>query len=143
MRPRHREVIAPDHRGRGREVRSCDGTSAHHDRGSAIWGVHRAWDYVETRYGLSQTVVTAVMAHRHLIDGIAINQGLMMALTAFGPALVMAFLIYDVMREATLLPIFMTGERIAYVFAATLAMSTASAFLSLRAVRRADPVDLF
>lgn len=71
LMPRHREVIGPDHRGRGREVLSLDWTYAHHDRGPKIWGVNHAWDHVEKRYGLYQTVVTAGIANRHLIDGIA------------------------------------------------------------------------
>jgi hypothetical protein len=70
LMPRHREVIAPDHRGRGREVLSLDWTYAHHDRGPKIWGVNHAWDHVEKRYGLYQTVMTAGIANRHLIDGI-------------------------------------------------------------------------
>ncbi len=70
LMPRHREVIAPDHRGRGREVITLDWTYAHHDRGPKIWGVNRAWDHVEKRYALYQTVVTAAIANRHLIDGI-------------------------------------------------------------------------
>ena len=51
--PRHREVIAPDHRGRGREVLSLDWTYVHHDRGPKIWGVN--WAFTKAvrlkRYG--------------------------------------------------------------------------------------------
>jgi hypothetical protein len=34
--PRHRAVIAPEHRGRGREVISLDWTLVHHERGPQI-----------------------------------------------------------------------------------------------------------
>ncbi len=37
----------------------------------------------------------------------------------------------------------MTGERIALVLLAALAMASASAMLALRGLRRADPVELF
>jgi hypothetical protein len=70
LMPRHRARVAPDHKGRGREVISLDWTLAHHDRGPEIFGVNRAYDYVEKRMALFQTVVTAVVSNRSFIDGI-------------------------------------------------------------------------
>ena len=72
LMPHHRQVIAPEHRGRGREILSLDWTYAHHDRGPKIWGVKRAWDHVEKRVTPYQTVVTAVLANRDLIDGVEV-----------------------------------------------------------------------
>jgi hypothetical protein len=68
--PRHRTPIAPEHRGRGREVISLDWTLVHHERGPHIYGTTKSYDYVERRMGRFQTVVTAVIAHRQLIDGV-------------------------------------------------------------------------
>lgn len=68
--PRHRGLIAPEHRGRGREVISVDWTLVHHERGPHIYGTTKSYDYVEKRMGRLQTVVTAVIANRQLIDGI-------------------------------------------------------------------------
>jgi hypothetical protein len=68
--PRHRVLIAPEHRGRGREVMSLDWTLVHHERGPQIYGTTKSYDYVERRMGRFQTVVTAVIANRQLIDGI-------------------------------------------------------------------------
>jgi len=67
---RHRTEVARDHRGPGRAVLSLDWTYAHHDRGPQIWGVKKRWDQVEGRYALYQTVVTAVIANRALLDGV-------------------------------------------------------------------------
>ena len=72
LMPRHRAIIAQEHRGRGREVLSLDWTYAHHERGPKIWGIHKAWDHVEQRYGRYHTVVTAVVTNRELIDGIEV-----------------------------------------------------------------------
>jgi hypothetical protein len=66
--PRHRRVIASEHR--GREVISLDWTLVHHERGPHIYGSTKSYDYVEKRMGRFQTVVTAVIANRQLIDGI-------------------------------------------------------------------------
>src|SRR5919201_5049030 len=71
--PLHRQVVAPAHRGRGREVISLDWTYAHHERGPQIWGVKKAWDHVEHRLAPYQTVVTAVIANRVRLDGIEVR----------------------------------------------------------------------
>jgi len=68
--PRHRAVIAPEHQGRGREVICLDWTLLHHERGTEIYGVTKSYDYVARRRERLQTVVTAVLANRQLIDGI-------------------------------------------------------------------------
>jgi hypothetical protein len=70
LMPQHREVVAEDHRGRGREVISVDWTFAHHDKGKEIYGVKRGYDYVEKRTSQFQTVMTAVISNSLLIDGL-------------------------------------------------------------------------
>ena len=72
--PRHRTLIAPEHRGRGREVISLDWTVVHHERGPHIYGTTKSYDYVERRMGRFQTVVTSVIANRQLIDGIDVRR---------------------------------------------------------------------
>ena len=71
--PRHRTLIAPEHRGRGREVISLDWTLVHHERGPHIYGTTKSYDYVERRMARFQTTVTAVIANRQLIDGIGVQ----------------------------------------------------------------------
>jgi hypothetical protein len=71
--PRHRRLIAPEHRNRGREVISLDWTLVHHERGSHIYGVTKSYDYVERRMAQFQTTVTAVVANRQLIDGVDVH----------------------------------------------------------------------
>lgn len=69
----HRQVVSSDHRGRGREVVSVDWTQAHHERGPQIYGVKEVYDYVRRRNSLLQTVVTAAVANRELVDGLAVE----------------------------------------------------------------------
>jgi hypothetical protein len=40
--PRHRRLIAPEHRDRGREVMSLDWRLVHHERGPEIYGVSKS-----------------------------------------------------------------------------------------------------
>ena len=69
---RHRTQVAHDHRGHGREIISLDWTLAHHERGPHIFGVDQAYDYVQRRVTRFQTVVTAVISNRSLIDGLEV-----------------------------------------------------------------------
>jgi hypothetical protein len=69
---RHRTQVACDHRGRGREIISLDWTLAHHERGPHIFGVDQAYDYVQKRVTRFQTVVTAVISNRSVIDGLEV-----------------------------------------------------------------------
>jgi hypothetical protein len=70
----HRARMAQEHRGgRGREVISLDWTLAHHDYGPRIFGVKKMYDYVAERYGRLQTVVTATIANRVHVDGLAVE----------------------------------------------------------------------
>ena len=71
---KHRALVAAEHRGGcGREIIALDWTLAHHERGPHIHGVKQAYDYVEERYCLLQTVVTATIANRKLVDGLAVE----------------------------------------------------------------------
>jgi hypothetical protein len=71
---KHRAQVAEAHQGgRGREVIAVNWTQAHHARGPHIHGVKEAFDYVERRNSLFQTVVTAAVSNRELIDGLAVE----------------------------------------------------------------------
>jgi hypothetical protein len=48
-----------------------------------------------------------------------------------------------VIRDKTLLPVAMTGTRLAAVFVTAVVMASISALLSLGSLRRADPADVF
>jgi len=73
LMPRHRAVVAQDHGRRGHEVISLDWTLVHHEWGPKIYGVTKSYDYVERRMGRFQTVVTAVVANRALVDGLEVR----------------------------------------------------------------------
>ena len=68
----HRTVISKDHQGKGREVISLDWTFGHHERGPCIYGTKKGYDYVDDRYCLHQTILTAVISNREVIDGIEV-----------------------------------------------------------------------
>ena len=49
-----------------------DWTFAHHERGKEIFGEKKAYDYVGKRMSRYQTVVTAALANKDLIDGLEV-----------------------------------------------------------------------
>ena len=70
---RHRQLVGSQHRGQGREIISLDWTLSHHEEGEHIYGVKRAYDYVNHCMSRYQTVVTGVIANAQQIDGIAVE----------------------------------------------------------------------
>ena len=72
-RAQHREVVAAQHRGRGREVMNLDWTFAYHPGSEKIFGAKEAYDYVNRCWSCYQTVVTAVITNRERVDGIAVE----------------------------------------------------------------------
>ncbi len=71
--PRHRQKVSREHKGKGREIISIDWTLSHHDRGAKIYGVKKAYDYTQRKTSRYQTVMTASIANRELIDGISVE----------------------------------------------------------------------
>jgi hypothetical protein len=49
-----------------------DWTQDNHECGPQVYGVKEVYDYVMRRNSLLQTVVTAAVANRELVDGLAV-----------------------------------------------------------------------
>jgi hypothetical protein len=52
---KHREITAEKYKGKGRAVISLDWTQAYHERGASIYGVAKAYDYVNNRQSFSKS----------------------------------------------------------------------------------------
>lgn len=74
---------------------------------------------------------------------IVVSLAVLMAVIGFVPSLVLATAINAVLRRVTLLPLDMTAGLILTVLALAMIMACASAMVSARVLRRADPVELF
>ncbi len=70
-------------------------------------------------------------------------ESMILVIAAFIPAAVAAMAVYALIRSQTLLPLAFSVTNVALVLAAVLIMSVGSAFLSLGALRRADPAEIF
>jgi hypothetical protein len=69
----HRQNIASNYRDQGRAVISLDWTFAYHPYSEKIYGAKEAYDYVHGGWSCYQTVVTAVVANPHRVDGLAVE----------------------------------------------------------------------
>jgi putative ABC transport system permease protein len=81
-------------------------------------------------------------SNRYLI-GVVLEEALLLSLLAFGPALLLSFLLYHYLEVLTGLPLFLSLGRIAFVLALAAGMCMVSAFLALRKVIKADPAEVF
>ena len=77
------------------------------------------------------------------LGGIVVTIATILSTVSFIPAFLISIAIYWIIRRATPLPIEMTSTRMLTVLAVSWIMSAASALISLRVLRRADPVELF
>ena len=77
------------------------------------------------------------------LNGVVLVESFLIMAVAFLPALGAALVVYAVVRSETLLPLRLGAPELGTVFAITLVMAAASAFLSLSGLRRADPAEIF
>lgn len=77
------------------------------------------------------------------IYGIGVQQGLIYALLAYGPALLLAAVLYRVGRQLSGFPLYLDAQRAVFVLVLALLMCGIAAVFSLWKIRRADPAALF
>jgi putative ABC transport system permease protein len=70
-------------------------------------------------------------------------ESVLLVIAAFIPASIAAMAVYALIRSETLLPVTFSASNVGLVFAAVMIMSASSAMLSLSALRRADPAEIF
>jgi putative ABC transport system permease protein len=79
---------------------------------------------------------------RYLV-GVVLQQGVFLALLGFGPAVGLAWVLFQVVAGLTGLLMFLTPWRIALVLVMTVAMCVAAAVAALKDVLTADPAEVF
>jgi putative ABC transport system permease protein len=77
------------------------------------------------------------------VYGIGLQQGVIYALLAYGPALALSYALYLVARRLSGFPVYMDAGRASLVLVLALAMCGIAAVLSLWKIHRADPASLF
>ena len=77
------------------------------------------------------------------VSGIVLQQAAILGVLGFVPGVAASWFLYGRAASATFLPLSVTPDRAALVFAMTLAMCALSALLAVRKVARLDPAEVF
>jgi len=77
------------------------------------------------------------------ISGIVLQQAAVLAVLGFIPGVAVVHQLYGVTAAATMLPLYLTTDRVVSVFLLTLLMCAISALIAVRKVRRLDPAEVF
>jgi putative ABC transport system permease protein len=75
--------------------------------------------------------------------GVVFKESIILSITGFVPAFIVAYLLYRLSEQATSLAIFMTTERGLLVYFLSLSMCVISASIALQKLRQADPAEVF
>ncbi|WP_407882888.1 FtsX-like permease family protein, partial [Scytonema sp. NUACC26] len=74
---------------------------------------------------------------------VILQEALILAILGYLPGIAVTLFLYDMARAATLLPVFMSGERAVMVLILTIMMCFISGAIAVRKLRSADPADIF
>jgi len=74
---------------------------------------------------------------------VVLQEALILAILGYIPGFTFAIFLYDLARNATLLPIVMTSSRAVMVLVLTILMCFTSGAIAVQKLRAADPADIF
>jgi putative ABC transport system permease protein len=77
------------------------------------------------------------------LSRVVLQEALVLALAGFLPGLVLSWLLYQTLHSLTGLPMRLTLDRLAFIFALTIGMCAASGWIAVRKAREADPAEVF
>ena len=81
--------------------------------------------------------------HHNYLLSMVLQQAFIIAVLGYIPGLLISIIQYEVTKNSTLLPIFMTFDRAIFVFLLTLVMCFISGAIAIRKLKYADPADIF
>ena len=77
------------------------------------------------------------------LAAVVLRQAVYLSIVAYVPSLIVSLTLYWITATLAQIPIFMTVERVFFVFGLSLVMSTVSGSLAIRKLWQAQPADLF
>ncbi len=80
--------------------------------------------------------------HRYFLK-VLFQEALILAILGYIPGLIISLILYEVVKQATSLPMYMTLTRALSVLLATVVMCSLSGIISMKKLREANPADLF
>jgi putative ABC transport system permease protein len=100
--------------------------------------------YTEVTDHLSEyATLKAIGYTQNYLLTVILQEAFILAILGYMPGIAVTLFLYDRARAATLLPIFMSGERAIMVLILTIMMCFISGAIAVRKLRSADPADIF
>ncbi len=100
--------------------------------------------YTDVTDHLAEYATLKAMGYTDLyLLGVVFQEAITLALLGYIPAFSLAVILYELTRNATLLPINMTTERAVFIFVLIVVMCFISGGIAVRRLRSADPADIF
>lgn len=100
--------------------------------------------YTDVTDHLAEYATLKAMGYTDLyLLGVVFQEAITLALLGYIPAFSLALILYELTRNATLLPISMTTERAVFIFVLIVVMCFISGGIAVRRLRSADPADIF
>lgn len=100
--------------------------------------------YTDVTDHLAEYATLKAMGYTDLyLLGVVFQEAITLALLGYIPAFSLAVILYELTRNATLLPISMTTERAVFIFVLIVVMCFISGGIAVRRLRSADPADIF
>jgi putative ABC transport system permease protein len=85
----------------------------------------------------------AIGYKHHYFLFLVFQEAIILAILGYIPGFLVASVLYSLAKQATLLPIMMTQERIFLVFSLTLLMCFVAGVIAINKLKKADPADIF
>lgn len=100
--------------------------------------------YTEVTDHLSEyATLKAIGYTQNYLLSVILQEALILAILGYMPGIAVTLFLYDRARAATLLPIFMSGERAIMVMILTILMCFISGAIAVRKLSSANPADIF
>lgn len=100
--------------------------------------------YTEVADHLAEyATLKAIGYTQHYLLTVILQEALILAVIGYIPGFTVAMFLYQLARDATLLPVLMSIERAIFVIILTIIMCFISGAIAVRKLRAADPADIF
>lgn len=100
--------------------------------------------YAEVSDHLSEYATLKAMGYKNLyLEFVVFQEAIILSFLGYIPGFALSLGLYDLIKNATALPIGMTANRALFVFILAILMCAMSGFTAVRRLRQADPADIF
>ncbi len=100
--------------------------------------------FADVSHSLSEYATLKAMGYKNLyLEFVVCQEAIILAVLGYTPGFFLSFVVYEITKNVTLLPVAMTPSRALMVLILTILMCSISGSVAMRKLRQADPADIF